>query len=277
MWSAGTADKNAIYSAYRRTIGSDLALPPSAVDDAAAYRATLAAAGKTLLDADYQQIVSFASQLYAAVGRQDFLMLRTSQNVGSGSTAYTFHGQPCTLVNGAAWGASGVMMPVTTNAKLSIPWTIPAAPASLFSVTSGMVVSGNTAAPVWLGGVWNGGQRGWQSITTGVMFACNGTRVNLYGASDALNSRLFQVIQPATNLASYTGYDGTTLLTANDGSGTWDSLAVSGSSVFGDAPTNYPLAQMCSFLLPVGMDLRPRYTTIRTAYKNTIGSGLSLP
>jgi len=73
--------------------------------DAASYRALLAANGKTLLAADYNSLLTFATQLYALVGRRDFITLRSSQNMGSGTTAYTFHGKPCTLTNGPTWGA----------------------------------------------------------------------------------------------------------------------------------------------------------------------------
>jgi len=100
--------------------------------DAAAYRALLASNGKTMQDAVYLQIVSFASQLYATAGRVDFLMLRSIQNMGSGSIAYSFHGKACTLVNGCTWGADGITM--GTSAQISTPLPIPNYPSVGFTV-----------------------------------------------------------------------------------------------------------------------------------------------
>ena|GEM_PF-4814576 len=254
-------------------IASSLA---QALQDAAAYRALLASNGKALPDADYNALVSFASTLYSAVGRCDFFMARNSQNMGSGATAYTFHGKPVTLVNGGTWGADGITFPA--GAYLSFAGaTVPAAPAALLSVSSGYNLPGDFSSPVHYGGGFNSTHRGWQAFSNSVMYACNGTRADISGFNNTLDTRLFQVIRPANSLTSYSAYDGTTLRADATGTPSWDTLTANTPVYSGPVHSSYAGTAKLAFLLCAAIDMRASYLAIRTAYRNTIGAGLGIP
>lgn len=81
-----------------------LSSDPLHIRDAKAYRSLLSSNGVTLSSAAFYELATFAKVLYRLVGRQDFISLRSAHNMGTGTTAYTFLGKACTLVNGPTWG-----------------------------------------------------------------------------------------------------------------------------------------------------------------------------
>lgn len=93
--------------------------------DATAYARRLSIAGGTDIIANGQvkQLQAFAEALYASVGRTDFWPLRSTQNMGTGAVAYSFHGVAGTLVNGPTWDTTGIVPSGTSYIDSGVPDT----------------------------------------------------------------------------------------------------------------------------------------------------------
>lgn len=82
--------------------------------------------------ANFQNFVTSAA--YIALGSPDFLALRSSQNVGTGTTAFSFLGVSCPIINAPTWGANGITFAAGTGDAIEFPVGVIAQPFTYFAV-----------------------------------------------------------------------------------------------------------------------------------------------
>jgi hypothetical protein len=193
--------------------------------------------------------------------------LRSSQNAGTGTTAYslgglgTFNG---TLTNGPTWGVDGVNM-VANNRRittalgpLSQPLTVFSVQAMDASATSGIVYDNTTNAGGDRTHLYNNG-----NSTDLQIFAGTGVSGGTF-TDDVMFA--FQV--GFNGVSSTYSKDGSTPLTINPGAGAATQFRMG-------APSGG--AQNGSLLAFCGVITAANTPSLYTLYKQTLGTGLGLP
>lgn len=121
--------------------------------DLAAYSARLATLGKTLSMQARAELLGFATAIYDACGRTDFVSFRSAHNVGSGSSFCSFLGGTGSLSNGPTWGANYVSFSASGGQYATLPaswkWNVPGTLIGLFQLP------GSTSSRTVFGGLQN--------------------------------------------------------------------------------------------------------------------------
>jgi hypothetical protein len=193
--------------------------------------------------------------------------LRSSQNAGTGTTAYSLGGLGTfdgTLTNGPTWGADGVNM-VANNRRittalgpLSQPLTVFSVQAMDASATSGIVYDNTTNAGGDRTHLYNNG-----NSTDLQIFAGTGVSGGTF-TDDVMFA--FQV--GFNGVSSTYSKDGSTPLTINPGAGAATQFRMG-------APSGG--AQNGSLLAFCGVITAANTPSLYTLYKQTLGTGLGLP
>ena len=191
--------------------------------------------------------------------------LRSSQNYGSGTTAFslgglgTFNG---TLTNGPTWGADGVNFNATTahilaNGTISQPLTIVGSVNFKTAINAGGLIDGTSRVHLWNGGQSNQmAMFAGNTILDGPNFSVGHNFIG--GYFDGANSVKY------VNSSSQAGNAG-----SNSLGNTNIILGNNNSLSFGDSNMDIAFCAIFSG--------QPYNDSVRALYKQTLGTGLSLP
>lgn len=126
--------------------------------DLAAYSARLATLGKTLSMQARAELLGFATAIYDACGRTDFVSFRSAHNVGSGSSFCSFLGGAGSLSNGPTWGDDYVAFVASGSQYATLPaswkWNVPGTLIGLLQLP------GSTSSRTALGGLQSSSSSG---------------------------------------------------------------------------------------------------------------------
>ena len=193
--------------------------------------------------------------------------LRSSQNYGSGTTAFSLGGLGTyngTLVGGPTWEANGVDM-LAENRRITTGLGPLAQPLSVFSVQQ-LDVSPATSSIVYDNVSNTGGSR------THIYHNTGSTDLQVFAGSGAIGGSFVDdamfAYQVSFNGASSTySKDGAAAATINPGSGAATEFRM-GSPQAGQRG---PLLAFCAIINGASV------SSLYTLYKSTLGTGLSLP
>lgn len=254
--------------------GFRLAVPAYDID-ALAYFATAGVTDPTAK----RQISNFARGVKALGLWNNMVcwMLRSSQNAGTGTTAYSFGGLGAyngTLVNGPTWGADGMVTTASTQYILIPQITLPSNVGLLFSVTrpeafilpsrpfningAGKILG--TYAPFSDGKVYLDFGNSSAARLSANIGITSGSFFSVYGGSqggttETLSINAIQIASGGTSLMAGT-YDGVSTIVSPGGAGIQNSTTSFQVIVSGAHATA---------------------SQIHDLYKSTIGQGLGLP
>jgi hypothetical protein len=205
--------------------------------------------------------------------------LRSTQNAGTGTTAFslgglgTFNG---TLVNGPTWGVDGITFPRTAATHISATRPIGSAAAdaySIFSVHTQLVEDANFRA-LWLGRDASN-DRMFVRTTGDTFGASNVSAVSAPTDIDGTHSTALTAGAGDTGKAVAAYKDG-----ANTGSATGNATGTNSvyyiGGLAGDATRSFgfPIAFNGAFNLELSS---AQVAAVHNLYKTTLGTGLGLP
>lgn len=212
-----------------------------------------------------------------------FWLMRSSQNAGSGTVAYSLGGLETnngTLVNGPTWGASGITTGATSYITASYSRNVLATPLTMFATYTGLT-PGNNQAYVAISSTASGTPLVWldsmPSSTVNLRgFQRNDASANTFTGTTFLSANGSSLADQNTTLVpssgmvmrshTWAGTEGVHTLNNITCGGalrtTFGVPAAATYSVFGYMTTNLTNAQI---------------TTFYSLIKSTIGTGLSLP
>ena len=201
--------------------------------------------------------------------------LRSTQNAGTGSTAYSLGGLGTyngTLVNGPTWGANGII--VTSSAKITDGYGAPTYPASL--VAAGRRVAGT-------------GSAGWQYVSSGSgrqltkrMYANNSAGLAISGVGYIMlvntNAQTlsddFEVVTgivPSATNSEAEFFINATKPAQTAGATAWGAGASTGGSLEATGNGQFEASLHAVFSTAINA------TAFYNIYKSTLGQGLGLP
>jgi hypothetical protein len=278
--NSGDSKNSILYKIADRTYQSAINPPsPSYDPDALAY---VQASGAT----DIQNINAFVVGI-KSLGLWNSMVcwpLRSSQNAGTGSTAYSLGGLGTyngTLVNGPTWGSDGLLLSSTSKVTTSLAgWGV--APQSMFAVvktnsdslTGNIFLGGNTLLNARTFGI--GAPIGQKTRAMLSNRAGTGSCVFTSDTAVPLNNFCgFSISQNSTSSADIFANNiqqGTqTNLNWNDG------IAGLSTNVV-DIPVLISSATYVPFAIFFpNISLTGNHSNIYSLYKSTLGQGLSLP
>ena len=209
--------------------------------------------------------------------------LRSSQNAGTGSTAYSLGGLEnpnASLVNSPTWGTDGITTNGTSSYVISTLTNVPAFSYSVFNVCKYVtVVSGI------LGAVANTSQN---FIAAGMhaFFTFAGTQNNFYNTTPAQQALTLTnsigTSGMSANLACYTStgglvYNGTQTLTNTfTKGGSAPNRVILGARLSSGTPEVFAQSQHAVKIL-FSSDISSSSSAFYSLYKTTLGQGLGLP
>lgn len=203
---------------------------------------------------------------------------RTSLNAGSGSTIHGLKGVSDGTMSGSAlWTQECVTLPALSASSIRYPGiTIPADSAGLFFVGEKLINNAFTFTEpvVFAHGGSNTGQRGWQTIGSALMFAANGTRLDLYGFSDTAVPQIAQVTNSGAVQADYNGYINAGPAFGEDSKGgtpTWSTLPTSGAC-YTQSHNTYAHDIKLRFIGLWNADIATHRVALTNLYHATIGA-----
>ena len=200
--------------------------------------------------------------------------LRSSQNAGTGTTAYslgglgTFNG---TLVSGPTWGTDGIIFDgvndvITTS--LTTQFTDFAAMAtvnvSAFSGFASRIIDKNFSTGFWLGKAFAPNQAGGGVKETGTPFG------RYVAAQEGIFNTLFSTRGGSTHSIYKNGSSTVATGTVASSALSADSVSFGGASNFLNGTISFTLISNQSFSGSV-------VDSLYTLYKTTLGTGLGLP
>jgi hypothetical protein len=193
--------------------------------------------------------------------------LRSSQNYGSGTTAFSLGGRGTfngTLVNGPSWGADGIDM-LDENKRIETQLGPLAQPLSVFSVQQ-IDVTPATTSIVYDNDVNTGGNR------THIYHNSGSTDLQVFAGSGAIGGSFVDDVmfayQVSFNGASSTySKDGAAATTINSGTGAATQFRIG-------SPSAGQRGSLMAFCAVINGASVPAFYTL---YKTTLGTGLSLP
>jgi len=203
--------------------------------------------------------------------------LRSSQNAGTGTTAYSLGGLGTyngSLIDGPVWGTDGVTFPRTAASHISATRPIGSAAAdaySIFSVHTGLVEDADFRA-LWIGRDASNDRMFFR--TTSDAFAASEVGVNAPSADGAHSTALTAGAgDTGKTVAAYKDGAGAGSITGN-ASGTNSVYYIGGLA--GDATRSFgfPIAFNGAFNFELSAT---QVASLHTLYKSTLGTGLGLP
>jgi len=238
--------------------------PPFVKTRLDAYADLLTGAGGSNIrvNGQYNNIGSFASALYTLFGDiPDFFAVRSTQNMGTGITAYSFLGNAGVLVNGPTWGVDGINW--ITSSKMTA--TLPAG--ALFAIYSCLKPS---ALGLQLQSYLGAGEGAfWTTYSDDNFYNQIGTS---FAIGSGISAGIWYTFCGLTNARIRNLCKNGAVLATQSGAAAG---VVLGSKDLFNAATG-PV--MGSFIMPVNMDFSDaQILSIHNAYKTTIGLGLGLP
>lgn len=267
-----------IDSADTFTLVASIASPALSVNSASfavEYDAAVVTYGNLLLSnggpniftngqaANFQAFVTSAA--YIALGSPDFITLRSTQNVGSGTTAFSFLGVSCPITSTPTWGANGITFLAGTGAALEFSLVTIAQPFTYFTVFrfTTVPVTGVDDIPI-----------GSSHVNGGLIFGdplqiFDGSAVAGATAADTLFHRWWRVgNSPA---GSKLIQDGVTIVAAgNSGVSGLDEFNLGLSDGFSSRQANSQFA----FALAKSGDASANQSAIDAIYSTTLGQGI---
>lgn len=204
--------------------------------------------------------------------------LRSSQNAGTGTTAYSLGGLGTyngTLVNGPTWGPDGITFPRTAATHISATRPIgfaASAAYSIFSVHTQLVEDGDYRA-LWIGRDASNDRMFFR--TTGDAFAASDVGLTSPTGSDGPHTTTLTAGAGDTGKLVACYKDGS-LFTSNTGNATGTNSVYYIGGLAGDATRSFgfPIAFNGAFNLELSAT---QVAALHTLYKSTLGTGLSLP
>jgi hypothetical protein len=209
--------------------------------------------------------------------------LRSSQNAGTGTTAYslggfgTFNG---TLTNGPTWGADGVVFD-GTNDCITTALVVANGPASFGFASKINITPTDNYTVLSLDNLTNRKIGLFYSVAGGgrVRFEANlngtmGNRIDI-NSTNSLNFVFGQASHDGTN---FYGQGNNDTIQSVAGSGTMEGTGanfVFGRRSIDAAPLNLP--GTIAFTYYISSSVNANFTNLYTLYKNTLGTGLGLP
>jgi hypothetical protein len=201
--------------------------------------------------------------------------LRSTQNAGTGTTAYSLGGLGTyngTLVNSPSWGVNGIT--VTSTATITDGLGAPTFPASL--IVAGRRVAGTGGAQ-------------WEYVSNTVtrqlvkrMYANNSSGIGISGVGYVMlvnNNALtltdnFEVVSgivPSATNSAAEFFVNTTKPAQTAGAATWGTGSASGATLKASSDGQFEASLHAVFNVAINV------SNFYTLYKNTLGQGLGLP
>ena len=204
--------------------------------------------------------------------------LRSSQNAGTGTTAYslgglgTFNG---TLVNGPTWGVDGVNLTAASNHYISANWVGITTEITAMAVHALSVYpSANRVIQFRGSGINRGGL--WSPFSDGVAYwdAINESTARTSGTLEASANTFFSHIGRGSAAGLQQWRNGTTSISSSATPAAFDFTPT--ALEFGRNATAATTTGTISFVL-LAQNSSVNAQSLHNLYKQTLGQGLSLP